>query len=420
MKQNALIKYLSIVILLIISCPERSVSFALLSHEAIIDDVWEKSIVPLLNQKYPGATKEELKVAHANAYGGAIIPDIGYYPLGSPVFSHLVHYVRSGDFISALLEEAHTLNEYAFALGVLCHYEADKYGHSLGTNKAVAILFPRLKNRYGNEVTFEQGHDQHSRVEFGFDVLQAAKGNYQTNEYHDFIGFEVSDSVLERAFLKTYGLSLKRVFRSLPTAIAVFRFSVKVLIPELTKDAWKIKNSFITKMNPLATEKTYIYKFNRKDYRNEFSKPAFQSIFISLAIGILPKYGPLSRFKPMYPDSACEKIFHQSYDAIRNHFTKHLKELQANNVSYDNIDLDTGKETVMGEYKLADQAYYQLLMMLKKGKFVDMEEGLKKNLIAYYKKQVDTPYNSNKSHKEKNIALALKKMNTPVLVLGTK
>lgn len=119
--------------------------FALLSHEAIIDTCWEHSIKPLLKQKYPTATAEQLKEAHAYVFGGAIMPDIGYYPFGSMLFTNLVHYVRTGDFIRAVLDEAQDINEYAFGLGLLCHYIADKYGHSMGTNPAVPLLFPKAK-----------------------------------------------------------------------------------------------------------------------------------------------------------------------------------------------------------------------------------------------------------------------------------
>ncbi|HEV8511669.1 MAG TPA: zinc dependent phospholipase C family protein, partial [Cyclobacteriaceae bacterium] len=192
--------------------PQSTSSFSLLAHEALIDASWEKYIKPLLRYKFPGATEEELKNAHAFAYGGAIMPDIGYYPLGSLEFSNLVHYMRSGDFVNALLEESQNIQEYAFALGVLCHYEADTFGHSLGINKAVPILFSRLRKKNGKEVTYEQGRDQHKRVELGFDVLQTAKGNYRSNAYHDFIAFRVNEPVLERAFFKNVRHSSRGYF----------------------------------------------------------------------------------------------------------------------------------------------------------------------------------------------------------------
>lgn len=411
-KQSNFIKFLFIVTMFIICRPLPASSYGLLAHEAIIDASWEKSLVPLLKQKYFGTTEEQLKAAHAYTYGGAIIADIGYYPFGSPLFSHLVHYVRSGDFVTALLEEAHTINEYAFALGALCHYEADSYGHPLGTNKVVPVLFPRLKKKYGNEVTYEQGHNQHTRAEFGFDVLETARGNYASNAYHDFIGFQVSDSVLERAFLKTYGIKLKSVFTSFPTAIAVFRFSVKVLIPELTKDAWKTRNSFITKLNPLATEKTYRYKFDKKNYRKEFTQPKVQSAFLELIIGLLPKVGPLSKFKPKVPDPESEKLFEQSFDAILTNYSATITKLHSKDVSLSNKDLDTGKETVIGEYKLADKVHYKLLMKLQRNKFADMVYELKKNFVAYYSNRDSSPDYSAHSRKGKKITRALEQMST--------
>jgi len=83
--------------------------------------------------RFPHASPEDLIQAHAYAYGGAIIQDLGYYPFGSQFFSDLTHYVRSGDFVLALIEESRDLNEYAFALGALSHYAADAAGHAGAT-----------------------------------------------------------------------------------------------------------------------------------------------------------------------------------------------------------------------------------------------------------------------------------------------
>src|SRR5947208_16920871 len=112
--------------------------------------------------------------AQAYAYGGAIIQDMGYYPYGSPFFSDLTHYVRSGDFIQALLRDAKDVNEYAFAIGALAHYAADNDGHRIGTNRAVPILYPRLRKTYGDSVLFEHNKLAHVKTEFGFDVLEIA------------------------------------------------------------------------------------------------------------------------------------------------------------------------------------------------------------------------------------------------------
>ena len=121
--------------------------YSILTHEAIIDAAWNDGIEPLLLKRFPNATPEDLLHAHAYAYGGAIIQDLGYYPFGNRFFSDLAHYVRSGDFVQALIEESRDLNEYAFALGALAHYAADNSGHRLATNLSVAILYPQLAHK---------------------------------------------------------------------------------------------------------------------------------------------------------------------------------------------------------------------------------------------------------------------------------
>ena len=105
-------------------------SYSVLTHEAIIDSVWDTSIKRLLLKRFPDATPERLVEAHAYAYGGSIVQDMGYYPFGSQFFSDLLHYVRSGDFVLNLIRDSQDLNEYAFSLGALAHYAADNTGHT--------------------------------------------------------------------------------------------------------------------------------------------------------------------------------------------------------------------------------------------------------------------------------------------------
>src|SRR4051812_4532485 len=110
-------------------CLPQAHAYSVLTHEEIIDIAWVSDLRPLLLQKFPGLTPEQIKDAHAYAYGGSIIQDLGYYPHGSREFSDLVHYVRSGDFVIALLRDAKDANEYGFALGALAHYASDVTGH---------------------------------------------------------------------------------------------------------------------------------------------------------------------------------------------------------------------------------------------------------------------------------------------------
>ncbi len=175
---------------------------------------------------------------------------MGYYPFGNAFFSDLTHYVRSGDFVLGLIEESRDLNEYAFALGALAHYAADASGHPIATNRAVAMMYPKLARKYGPVVTYEDQPSAHAKVEFGFDVDQVAEGNYAPKAYHDFIGFEVSEPVLERAFARTYSVEMASVFISMDLAIGSYRHAVSTVIPRTTKVAWHLKMREIQNGDP--------------------------------------------------------------------------------------------------------------------------------------------------------------------------
>ena len=114
-------KIACVVLVAIVLIPHDARAYSVLAHEANIDALWETSLRPLLARRFPTATRDELAQARAYAYGGAVIQDLGYYPFGSRLFSRLVHYVRTGDFVEALLRESQDVNEYAFALGALAH-----------------------------------------------------------------------------------------------------------------------------------------------------------------------------------------------------------------------------------------------------------------------------------------------------------
>jgi hypothetical protein len=373
--------------------PLSTRAYSVLTHEALVDASWEKSILPLLKHKYPHATEEDLRKAHAYCYGGALIADIGYFPFGSIYFTNLAHYVRSGDFVEALISESENLNEYAFAIGALCHYMADKYGHSLATNIVVPITYPAMEKKFGHVVTYEEDHATHSRVEISFDVLQTARGNYASQAYHDFIGFEVSRPVLERAFLKTYGEDVNEVFGDLGLAIGTFRWSVKSLLPTVTKTAWVLKEDDIKKLNPSANSHSFHYKMKKRDYYAEFGKerqkPGFKAEVLSFFVRILPKVGPLKplKFNDVGPEG--EKLFIRSFDTVLVHYSNALATLKNEKVTLADIDYDTGKQTVLGEYGLADKTYADLVDKLDESKFNNLTAPLKKNILNYYK-DVDT------------------------------
>ncbi|MFY9910394.1 MAG: zinc dependent phospholipase C family protein, partial [Candidatus Sulfotelmatobacter sp.] len=124
-------------------------------------------------------SEDQLKEAHAYAYGGAVIQDLGYYPFGSREFSNLVHYVRSGDFVREMLLESHDVNEYAFALGALSHYAADIAGHP-AVNQSVAIEYPKLRAKFGKSVRYAQST---TTAEPGFKFIVHFSMSFSTTSF---------------------------------------------------------------------------------------------------------------------------------------------------------------------------------------------------------------------------------------------
>src|SRR5215469_5672317 len=231
--------------------------------------LYVRLLVPLLKQRFPNATEEEINQAHAYAYGGSIIQDLGYYPFGSSEFSNLLHYVRSGDFVMALLQDSDNLDEYAFALGAMSHYTSDVEGHP-AVNRAVALDYPKLERKFGKQVTYEDNHQAHIRTEFGFDVVQVGKGRFTSDSYHNFIGFKVSRPLLEQAFRETYGVELTDVMKDPDLAIGTYRRSVSTIIPEMTRVALLTKHAELVKENPDFDKNKFLYRLSRAEYEQEW------------------------------------------------------------------------------------------------------------------------------------------------------
>ena len=364
--------------------------YSVLTHEAIVDTLWDSSIQKMLLERFPMSTPEQLEDAHAYVYGGCIIQDMGYYPFSSKLFSDLTHYVRSGDFVVALIRESQDLNEYAFALGALAHYAADNNGHRLGTNVAVPVLYPNLRREFGKTVTYWDNPLSHIRTEFGFDVLQVAQGRYASDQFRKFIGFKVSKPVLERAFLDTYGLEMKDIFKSLDLALGTYRYSTSSVIPGMTKVAWELKKDVFIKEIPGITRKKFLYNLSRSSYEKDFGKmyqrPGFKTRLVSWFLRIVPKSGPFKGLAFKAPTPEVEKMFMASFNATVDNDRLLLADVAAGRFEMlTNENIDIGAPTVAGKYLGADLAYDKLLDKLAEHKFATVSADLRSNILDYYK-----------------------------------
>ena len=388
---------------LLVCWPVKTAAYAVLAHEAIIDSAWDTNIRPLLLKRFPDATPQELKEAHGYSYGGAIIQDMGYYPHGSHLFSDLTHYVRSGDFVLALLRDSKDLDGYAFALGALSHYAADNDGHLIGVNRAVPLLYPKLKKKYGDSVTYEEDPLAHVKTEFGFDVLEVAQGRYAPDSYHDFIGFEVSVPLLEQAFQETYGLELKSVLSDEDRVLGSYRYDVSKLLPKATRIAWSLKKNDILKDQPGITKKKFLYNISRASYQknwgNKYQPPSFWERFLAFLARIVPKFGPLEVLQLRTPTPDTERMFEASFNATLDRYRKLLGQVETGQPELPNDNFDTGGVTGPGKYRLNDEAHAKLLDALAKQNFSGVSPELRAEFLEFYG-HPDAPYATKQKPKE--------------------
>jgi hypothetical protein len=368
-------------------CSGGSFAYSVLTHEEIIDLLWTSEIRPLLLQRFPGLTEDQLREAHAYAYGGAVIQDLGYYPFGSKEFSNLAHYVRSGDFVSELILESQDANEYAFALGALSHYASDVAGHP-AVNQSVAIAYPKLRAKYGRSVRYAQDKTAHLKTEFGFDTLQVAKNRYAPQQYHDFVGFKVSEPLLERVFPVVYGVQLKDVLKDEDLAVGSYRFFISRLIPQMTQVALETHKKDLIREKPDFARQKFLYRLSRSDYEREwgktYTKPGLGTRILATLLRYIPKVGPFKGLGFNNPTPQTEDMYIKSIDTTVDHYRAYLEEARARKLVLPNYDLDSGEVTKAAEYSLADESYAKLLARLAAGNFNLTSPQLRDNILDFY------------------------------------
>ena len=379
------------ILIIAAALPRSAAGYATFTHEELIDLAWNGSIRPLLLRRYPGTGERALLTAHAFAYGGCLIQDLGYYPFGKKLFSDLTHYVRSADFVEALLRNARNVDELAFALGALSHFVGDNVGHSEAVNTSTAITFPKLEKKYGPVVTFEEDPTAHVRTEFGFDVAQIALWRYAPQPYREYIGFRVSRRLLERAFRETYGLSMRSVLGPPFSALSSYRLAVHRLIPLFAKATIVNVRHHLPPDPPDRPQDRLTAAISQTDYARYWSQyhhgPTFEAHLLGILIHLVPKIGILKILAIKPPSTETEDLFVKSLDVALDRFETLLRELDKNGtsgVALANRDLDTGSKVRPGAYKLTDKTYAELLRKLSKTPAPEIPAGLRDDILAYY------------------------------------
>ena len=372
-------------------CTGHASAYSVLTHEELIDLAWNSSIRPFLLRKFPQATEAQMREAHAYAYGGSAIQDMGYYPFGKPLFSDLTHYVRSGDFVAWMFQHAKTLDEYAFAIGVLSHYLGDSVGHSEAINPATGLAFPKLAKKYGPVVTYDESPHGHIRTEFAFDVQEMASSEFAPPSYLRFIGLQVPRKFLERAFLATYGFDLHEVLGRARPSLRSYRTSVRSFIPSFAEAEVVLHgHQFPAPPNDDAYQ-LFVTRVSQTNYERKWKRPykgpGFKAHLLAVVVFLVPKIGALSDLSIKIPTEQTQHWYLESVNHTVDRFRKTVEELGQEPdppLALTNIDLDTGSRVKLGDYARADAAYRRLLERITSTPARMIPKTLQENLLEYY------------------------------------
>lgn len=384
-------------------------AYSVLSHEALVDALWDVEFKRILLQRFPHATPSELKEAHSYAYGGAVIQDMGFYPHNNGYFSDLTHYVRSADFILSLIDDSRTLDEYAFALGALSHYYGDNIGHRWGTNRAEPLLYVKLRKKFGDPLTYAEDPNKHLETEYAFDVNEIAKGKYAGQSYQDFIGFNVAEPLLKQAFRETYGFDIDQMYGDFDKAIGSDRYTLRTLIPFFTRVAWAYHKDEIRHTNPTITKKRFLYTLSRSSFERHWGKkyqgPTLWDKIVAFLVKILPPIGEIRilRFRALTPQT--QQIFMHSFDQATPEYQAALAAAADSRLRIENKNFDLGSVAAPGEYSLQDDAYAYWLNRLARNSFVGIDEEIRSDLLSYYS-NLNAPLNTKKDKKQWQLLLA--------------
>ena len=382
----SLLKVLTLVVLMLTATP--GIPFSVQTHEMIIDLAWSNSIRPVLLNRFPNLTEAQLQEAHAYAYGGSAIQDLGYYPFGNALFSDLTHYIRSGDFVLSLLHNSQNANDLAFAIGALSHYIGDNIGHGEAVNYSVPIEFPRLEKKYGTVVNYSQGPHPHVQTEFAFDINQLSKGRFAPSAYLEHVGLEIPRTLLRTAFYETYGLNLSDIVGSKETSLRIYRRAVRHFLPNIARAQTILhKSSFPQDSSSeefLELKEELLQVAAEENWQQYRKSPGFGSHMYAGFIYIVPKVGPLQMLAIKGPIEQTEDLYVRSV----NHSYKALRHVMDNFDRIDhfisNRDLDTGVVVKPGGYPLTDRTYAKLLAELTKHPNNPVPIQLKRDIEDFY------------------------------------
>jgi hypothetical protein len=155
----------------------------------------------------------------------------------------------------------------------------------------------------------------------------------------------------------------------------------------------------------------FLYHLSRADYEKEFGTDyrgpgAFAKILGFLLHHLIPRFGPFKALNFKDPTPQTEDAYFKSMDNVVSEYHRLVEQVNEGDFKISNRNLDVGDLTRAGQYKLADQAYDDLVRRLAKNNFAHLTPDLKANILAYFVSGSARDKLSRRQWKETEEALA--------------
>jgi hypothetical protein len=161
-----------------------------------------------------------------------------------------------------------------------------------------------------------QDKTAHLKTEFGFDTVQVAKNRYASQQYHDFIGFQVSEASAGASLSRGVRNELKDVLTHEDLAVGSYRFAVSRMIPEMTQVALQTHKKDLMRETPDFAKRKFLYRLSRSDYERQWGKdyvkPGVGTRILSTLLRYMPRVGPFKGLAFNNPTPQTEDLYFKS------------------------------------------------------------------------------------------------------------
>jgi len=226
------------------------------------------------------------------------------------------------------------------------------------------------------------------QTEFAFDVNQLSKLRFAPSAYLRYVGLNVPNTLLRKAFFETYGLDLPDIIGTRQATLRVYRFAARRFLPNIARAEVVLhKKSFPADVPSPELDtltKDLLQASADNDWERFRNPPGIGTHIFAGFIYILPKVGALKLLAIQGPQVQTEDLYIKSVNHSINSVRYTLAHFDTIQRYLPNRDLDTGFVVKPGGYRLTDETFARLLEKLAEHSERPIPAQVKHDIIAYY------------------------------------